>query len=120
MLALKSILAAADDINTLVFDEVDSGIGGYTLQAVAEKLEQLSQTKQIICVTHAAAVAACASKHYLVKKSTDSQRTVTSVFILEKEEERIEELKRMLGGDQESQALFDHARDLLRERLSNR
>ncbi len=118
MLALKSILTSADEINTMVFDEVDSGIGGYTLQAVAEKLEQLSQTKQILCVTHAAAVAACAAKHYLVKKSINSQRTVTSVIPLKNEEQRVEELKRMLGGDQESQALLEHARDLLRNRLS--
>ncbi len=118
MLALKSILATADEINTMVFDEVDSGIGGRTLQAVAEKLEQLSRTKQILCVTHAADVAACAAKHYLVKKSVDSQRTVTSLYLLE-EEERIKELRRMLGGDQESQALLYHARDLLRDRLSN-
>jgi len=118
MLSIKSILAAADEINTLVFDEIDSGIGGHTLQAVAEKLAQLSQAKQIICVTHAAGVAACADKHYLVKKAADSQRTVTSVNLLATEAERIEELQRMLGGDQASQSLFIHARDLLRHRLA--
>lgn len=114
MLALKSILAAADEINTLVFDEVDAGIGGRTLQAVAEKMDRLSQTKQILCVTHAAAVAAYAAKHYLISKSTDDgQRTVTSITSLTGEE-RIQELSRMLGGDQESQALSNHVRDLLR------
>jgi DNA repair protein RecN (Recombination protein N) len=112
MLALKSILAAADEINTLVFDEVDAGVGGRTLQAVADKLDQLSQSKQILCVTHAAVVAACAAKHYLIKKSAEGQRTVTSILSLDGEE-RIKELSRMLGGDQESQALSRHVRDLL-------
>ncbi|AGL02002.1 DNA repair protein RecN [Desulfoscipio gibsoniae] len=116
MLALKSILAAADEINILVFDEVDAGIGGYTLQAVADKLDRLSQTKQILCVTHAAAVAACAARHYLIKKSANSQRTVTSVTSLDGED-RINELSRMLGGGQESTALFHHVRDLLRCRV---
>lgn len=112
MLALKSILAAADEINTLVFDEVDAGIGGRTLQAVADKLDQLSQAKQILCVTHAAAVAACADKHFLINKLTDNQKTVTTISLLE-DEERIKELSRMLGGDRDSTALYHHARNLL-------
>ena len=100
MLALKSVLAAADEINTMVFDEVDAGVGGLTLQSVAEKLQYLSQTKQVLCVTHAAGIAACAEKHYLVQKTDDGIRTQTTLTLLT-EEKRLEELKRMLGGDQE-------------------
>lgn len=114
MLALKSILAATDDVDTLVFDEVDAGIGGRTLQAVAEKLEQLGRKRQIICVTHATAVAAVAATHYLIKKSVDGGRTVTTVHRLEGDE-RINELSRMLGGDSRSEPLVRHVRKLLGE-----
>lgn len=114
MLALKSVLADVDDVGTLVFDEVDAGIGGRTLQAVAEKLEQLGSKRQILCVTHATALAACASKHYLIKKSADGHRTLTSVQLLE-DEDRIKELSRMLGGNSKSESLVRHVRNMIKK-----
>lgn len=113
MLAVKSILAGNDEYCTLVFDEVDAGIGGRTLQAVAEKLEQLGRQKQVLCVTHAATVAAYASTHYLIEKSSQNGKTVTSVYRLDGEA-RIKELSRMMGGDAESENLVQHVRQMLK------
>lgn len=112
MLAVRSILAAADDTATLVFDEIDAGIGGRTIRTVAEKLAQLGEQRQIICITHAAAVAALASTHYLVSKKETGQRTVTTVERLEGDA-RIRELNRMLGGDEDSELLARYARRML-------
>lgn len=116
MLALKSILASNDEVATLVFDEVDAGIGGHTLQAVAEKLEQLGMQRQIICVTHAAAIAAYASTHYLINKTIEGQKTSTIVQHLVYED-RIKELSRMLGGGSQTEPLLNHVRNILKQRL---
>lgn len=113
LLAIKSTLAGEDDICTLVFDEVDAGTGGRTLQAVAEKLAKLARQKQVICVTHAAAVAAYASTHYLIEKYTDINQTVTAVHRLDGEE-RIQEISRMLGGDVDSRNLVQYVRKIMK------
>lgn len=113
MLAIRSNLAAADDTPTLVFDEIDAGIGGRTIHAVAEKLEQLGARRQIICITHAAAVAACADTHHLVNKYTDGERTVTTVEPLEGDA-RVRELNRMLGGDEDSELLTRYVRRMMK------
>lgn len=113
MLALRSVLAVADETQTLVFDEIDVGIGGRTIHAIAERLEELGRQRQVICITHAAAVAACASNHYLVAKSTDGQRTVTTLKHLGGEE-RVRELSRMVGGIEDSKLLTGYVRKMLK------
>lgn len=115
MLAFKCILASADQIPTLVFDEVDAGIGGKTLQAVARKLEQLSQVRQTIVVTHAPVIAALSDTHYHVYKKSLEGKTSTRIAMLEGEE-KIYELARMLGGKEISRPVLDHARQLLQQK----
>jgi DNA repair protein RecN (Recombination protein N) len=110
MLALKTVLAAQDDIPMLVFDEVDANVGGETAHALGEKMRQLGTKRQVLCITHLAPVAACASAHYLVTKETKLLRTVTSIRPLEPEE-RVTELARMLGG--QSDTARKHAEALL-------
>src|SRR4029450_12668108 len=76
MLALKTVLAAVDEIPVLVFDEVDANVGGETARAVGEKMRQIGQQRQVLCITHLAPVAACAPAHYVVTKSVRDGRTV--------------------------------------------
>lgn len=112
LLAIKKVLAEVEGVGTLIFDEVDSGIGGRALKAVATKLFNLSQKRQLICVTHAASVASKAKAHYYIYKESKDKRTVTRIKRLEGEE-IIEELSRMLGGDN-LDILKEHARQLLK------
>ncbi len=112
MLALKSILAQNDLIPTLIFDEIDVGIGGHTANVVGQKLKQLSQFRQLICITHLPQIACLANKHFRVNKKIVGQET----FITAKEltmEERIEEIARMQGG-QDIQTAIAHAKELLK------
>ena len=111
MLALKTVLAAQDDVPLLIFDEVDANVGGETAHAVGEKMRQLGQQRQVLCITHLAPVAACASAHYVVSKETKLLRTVTSIRQL-KNQERVTELARMLGG--QSDVARKHAEALLK------
>lgn len=120
MLALKSILATVDTIPTLVFDEVDTGIGGKTALTVAEKLARLGCVKQVLCVTHLPQVAAAGRQHLMVEKHvSDDERTRVEVVPLVGAQ-RIEELARMLGG-RETEATLNHAKELvnLGQRWSN-
>ncbi|WIG61800.1 MAG: DNA repair protein RecN [Ktedonobacterales bacterium] len=97
MLALKTILAAADIVPVLIFDEIDSGISGRSGQVVAEKLWQLGRTHQVLCVTHLAQIAALGDRHYRVAKASDDNRTSTRVSTLA-DGERVAEVSQMLGG----------------------
>ena len=110
MLALKTVLAAQDDIPVLVFDEVDANVGGETAVAVGEKIRMLSRGRQVLCITHLPQVAAAASAHYLVLKQVQAGRTVTEVRPLDRRE-RVVELTRMLGG--QTEAARKHAEALL-------
>lgn len=112
MLALKSVLSDIDDLPTLVFDEVDAGIGGMVATNVADRLEEVSRGRQVLVVTHLARVAACASNHLVVEKDAASGAAVSTVRRLEGDE-RVEEVARMLGGDAGSGASLEHARELL-------
>jgi DNA repair protein RecN (Recombination protein N) len=112
MLALKSILAAVDQVPVLVFDEIDAGIGGAVATAVAEKLVQVSGRHQVFVVTHLAQVASRAHSHLLVEKSTGADATSVAVRELTGDA-RVEEVARMLGGDPESETSREHARELL-------
>jgi DNA repair protein RecN (Recombination protein N) len=113
MLAIKNILAAADETPTLVFDEVDAGIGGRVADAVGQRLRQTASGRQVLCVTHLAPIAAHAAHHLLVEKRVSKGATRTSVAALD-EPRRLEELARMLGGERVTDASRRHAREMLR------
>ena len=112
MLVLKVILAETDQIPTMVFDEIDTGIGGRTAQAVAEKLLLLGLSHQVICVTHLPQIASMAHRHFYIEKQTLHDRTVIKVRVLD-HNERVEELARMLGGAEVTTTTREHAREIL-------
>ncbi len=101
MLALKTVLAAEDQVPVLVFDEVDANVGGETANAVGEKMRQIARKRQVLCVTHLPQVAAAATAHYLASKQVKGGRTVSEISLLS-ESERVTELARMLGGQTDS------------------
>lgn len=112
MLALKSALAGADDLPTLVFDEIDAGIGGVVASAVAGQLRAVAAGRQVIVVTHLARIASHASRHLVVDKDASAGVASTTVRQVEGDD-RVREIARMLGGDPDSAASTDHARALL-------
>ncbi|MCX7656430.1 MAG: DNA repair protein RecN [Treponemataceae bacterium] len=112
MLAIKTILARSDTVETLVFDEIDTGIGGEVALAVGEHLAQLGSIKQIFCITHLASIAVRADNHLKVEKSVVGDRTVTTVRPLS-DRERKEEIARMLSGDASASVALAHAEELL-------
>ncbi len=114
MLALKTIFAGIDGIGTLIFDEIDAGVGGKAVQRVAEKLEKISQNQQVICVTHSPMVAALADHHYVIEKSVLDGRTSTSLRYLNSAE-RVDELARMLGGENTTPELKRHVFQILKK-----
>ena len=97
MLAIKTVMAKRDDIETLIFDEIDVGISGRTAQKVSEKMALIGKKHQVICITHLAQIAAMADHHYMIEKSTKKGDTQTSIELLD-EKRSIEELARILGG----------------------
>ena len=111
MLALKTVLAAEDQIPVLVFDEVDANVGGETANAVGEKMKQIASKRQVLCITHLPQVAAPADAHYVVTKQVKDGRTISEITLLEKKS-RVTELARMLGG--QSDAARKHAEALLK------
>ena len=114
MLAAKTVLAAADDVPVLVFDEVDAGIGGRVADVVGQKLAASAAGRQVLCVTHLAPIAAYAGQHLLVEKRVARGATRTSVTLLPAAA-RVDELARMLGGERVTEASRRHARELLRD-----
>jgi DNA repair protein RecN (Recombination protein N) len=110
MLALKTVLAAQDEIPVLVFDEVDANVGGETANAVGQKMRQIAAKRQVFCITHLPQVAAAADAHYLVTKQVRNGRTTSEITRLDKPS-RVTELARMLGG--QSEAARQHAEALL-------
>ena len=111
MLAIKSVMAETDVSKTLIFDEIDAGISGKTAQLVAEKLNTLSKTHQIICITHLPQIAAMADNHYVIKKSTKDNRTISNITRLSYDES-VGELARMLGGSSITEAVVSNAKEL--------
>ena len=111
MLALKTVLASADDIKTMIFDEIDTGISGRTASAVARELKKVSVGRQVILITHLPQIAALSDRHFLIEKSATSDSTVSSIRPLS-EHEIIDELARMLGGDVITDAVRESARQL--------
>ncbi len=111
MLALKTVLAAEDEIPVLVFDEVDANVGGETANTVGEKMKQIAAKRQVLCITHLPQVAAPADAHYVVTKQVTAGRTISEIHLLGKKD-RVTELARMLGG--QSTAARKHAEALLK------
>lgn len=112
MLVLKSVLAGIDDLPTLIFDEIDAGIGGVVAGRVGERLEEVARGRQVLVVTHLARIAARAANHLVVEKVAGKDTTTTALRRLDGEE-RVREVARMLGGDPGSGTSLDHARELL-------
>ena len=110
MLALKTVLAAEDEIPVLIFDEVDANIGGETANTVGEKLKHIAAKRQVVCITHLPQVAAPADAHYVVTKQVTEGRTISEIELLDRKS-RVTELTRMLGGG--SDAVRKHAEALL-------
>jgi DNA repair protein RecN (Recombination protein N) len=110
MLALKTVLAAQDEVPVLVFDEVDANVGGETAHAVGAKMREIAEHRQVLCVTHLAQVAAAARHHWVVRKVVRGGRTVSEIAPVDRAE-RVEELARMLGG--RSEEALRHAAALL-------
>ncbi|HET6360775.1 MAG TPA: DNA repair protein RecN, partial [Gemmatimonadota bacterium] len=116
LLAIKSTLAAVDRVPTLVFDEIDAGIGGVVAHHVADQLRLVSAHRQVVVVTHLAQIAAAADRHLMVEKSVVGGRTVTTVRAVEGDE-RVREVSRLLGGDPERDVSRHHAEELLAGRM---
>ena len=114
MLAMKNVLSEQDQVGTLVFDEVDTGVSGRAAQKVAEKMARISRRKQVLCVTHLPQLAAMADTHFSVEKGERDGRTYTAVQRLDREQRR-QELARLTGGSHVSQTILDGAEELLAE-----
>jgi DNA repair protein RecN (Recombination protein N) len=117
MLALRRAAPEGDSVGTLIFDEVDAGIGGTAATAVGEKLRAIARGVQVLCITHLPQVAAFADHHYRVEKMEQDGRTRTELVRLDSEQ-RVLEMARMLGGAQVSDRTIEHAREIIAESIS--
>ena len=111
MLAIKAVMADKDEIETLIFDEIDVGISGRTAQKVSEKMCLIGRKHQVICITHLAQIAAMADTHYLIEKRVEDQMTKTKIRQLDGEES-VQELGRILGGAKITDAVLENAREM--------
>ena len=111
MLAVKSVLADADAIETLIFDEIDTGISGRTAQKVSEKMAVIARKHQVICITHLPQIAAMADDHYVIEKSSMEQRTITEIYHLS-DDDSVGEIARLLGGVEITDAVMQNAREM--------
>lgn len=112
MLAIKTVMAGKGGVPTLIFDEIDAGLGGQTAAVVAKKLARLGGVYQVLAITHVAQIAGKASAQVSIQKTSDKQRTVTTVKELSPEE-RVDEIARMVGGEVVSDAAIANAKQLL-------
>lgn len=113
MLAVKTVLADSDDIPTLIFDEIDTGISGRTAQKVSEKLSYIANSHQVILITHLPQIAAMADAHFEILKSAKDGMTQTTIRTLN-DGEMVEELARLLGGAKITEAVRENAREMKR------
>lgn len=118
MLSLKNVIAEGDQIGTLIFDEVDTGVSGRAAQKIGRKLKQASGNRQIICVTHLAQVAAFADTHLLIEKKVENERTFTTVHSLQ-QQERVKELARIMGGENVTSTVLASAQELISQSGEN-
>lgn len=113
MLAIKNGLANSDSIPTLIFDEIDTGVSGRMARVIAEKLNGIARSRQVICVTHTAQIAAMADHHFRIEKRLRDGRNITAVDALD-DDTRILEISRLVGGEEISSMSLEHAREMLR------
>ena len=111
MLGIKTVMAENDRIESLIFDEIDSGISGRTAQMVSEKMNALGRNHQIICITHLPQIAAMADSHFLIEKSVENSSTFSNIYKLD-EESSVNELARMLGGVEITDTVIESAREM--------
>jgi len=114
MLALKSVLAKSDQVPSMIFDEVDVGIGGEMAEAVGKRMKALSANHQIICITHLQQIASQSDYHFKVYKEVSKNRTLTKIKLLSKDE-RIKEIARMMAGKKISDLTLEHAAEMIEE-----
>lgn len=112
MLALKKVFAKHDDIHTVIFDEIDTGVSGRVAQAIAEKMYQISLSTQVLCITHLPQVAAMADQHLLIKKEEAANRTTTMIQALT-DKDKVNELGKMITGTQLTDTAIEHSEELL-------
>ena len=117
MLAIKTVLAGKDDIDTLIFDEIDTGISGKTAWQVSKQLSQVASKHQVICITHLSQIAAMSDRHFMIEKNLIEGNTVTDIRKLESEES-LGELARLLGSDELTKAALDNAVELKNQALA--
>ena len=113
MLALKCVFAEKDEIPTLIFDEIDTGISGAVAQRVGEKMYQLSKTHQVLCITHLPQIAVLSDNHYFVMKKVIDNKTFTKIKVLLKEEKELE-ISKMLAGDDVTEATLNNVREMIK------
>jgi DNA repair protein RecN (Recombination protein N) len=117
MLVLKTLLAQKDQVDTVIFDEIDAGISGKAAEAVARKIRELAGHHQVFCITHLPQIASLADEHFLVQKSVADGRTKTSIIPLSSEN-REHELARMLDGDSVSEQTLAYVRTLMERKVA--
>ena len=114
MLAIKSVLSDKDDTDTLIFDEIDTGVSGRAAGKIAKKLYDVSKNRQVLCITHLASIAAYADNHMLISKAVRDEKTYTSVTPLDTDG-RVAEISRIIGGDESDKIHLESAKQLLNE-----
>ena len=112
MLAVKNVMWSRDDAGTMIFDEVDAGVSGRAAQKIGRKLSQAARSRQVICVTHLAQIASCGDSHMLIRKEAVEGQTYTRVAALEGQE-RLEELARIISGENITDASLRTAREMV-------
>ncbi len=112
MLAIKSILADSDNVDTLIFDEIDTGVSGRAAMSIAKKLSEIGRGKQVICITHLPQLTAAADNHYLIQKNTEGEMASTTLTELDGEQREIE-LARIIDGGEVTELALSHAREML-------
>lgn len=119
MLAIKTVLAQRDEVDALIFDEIDTGISGKTAWQVSKQLGKVAGAHQVICITHLVQIAAMADTHFVIEKSTDDEKTVTNVRKLD-DQESLAELARLLGSDTLTDAALSNAKDMRRQAMESK
>lgn len=112
MLAIKSILADSDGVDTLIFDEIDTGVSGRAAMSIAKKLSAIGANKQVICITHLPQLTAAADNHYLIQKNTDGEMAATTLSELNNEGRELE-LARIIDGGEVTELALNHAKEML-------
>ena len=119
MLAIKTVLSGKDDIDTLIFDEIDAGISGKTAWKVSEQLDVVGKAHQVLCITHLPQIAAMADTHFVIEKSSTQDNTITDIRVLDTEES-LGELARLLGSDELTEAALSNAKEMRSQALEHK